>query len=49
MERLTSQIKKVFRQNALGVLPLCDDRRTPSLSLLAQSEAVVVYLENGLT
>ena len=37
-----------------GVLPLCDDRRTPvsllsSLSsLFVQSEAVV-YLENGLT
>ena len=41
----------LVRQNAVGVLPLCDDRRTPaslSLSLLAQSEAVV-YLENGLT
>ena len=35
----------------IGVLPLCDDRRTPassSSSSLAQSEAVV-YLENGLT
>ena len=34
-----------------GVLPLCDDRRTPAsslLSLFVQSEAVV-YLENGLT
>ena len=31
-----------------GVLPLCDDRRTPASLSLAQSEAVV-YLENGLT
>ena len=42
----------LVRQNAKGILPLCDDRRTPaslsSLSLLAQSEAVV-YIENGLT
>ena len=43
----------IFRQNAVGVLPLCDDRRTPaSLSLsslsFVQSEAVI-YLENGLT
>ena len=40
----------VFRQNPNGVLPSCDDRRTPASlsSLLLQSEAVV-YLENGLT
>ena len=36
----------IIRQNAKGVLPLCDDRRTPAS--LVQSEAVV-YLENGLT
>ena len=33
-----------------GVLPLCDDRRTPASSSLSfgQSEAVV-YLKSGLT